>query len=263
MNTPILFFRNDDVGSTLDKSLVKMTNIFIKHEIPIVHAVEPANLTTDVINWLIETKNNSNNLVEIIQHGFNHNKDNKYYQMEFGGKRNYKDQFSDIQKGCKLMNLYFDHNWEKIFTFPYGRFNDFTIKAINDMGYKGISSVISFNKKNLFKNYLGRRFKKNLLFNKVISYHLGKRPASNIWEVSISINIIRKFVNKSEAIHNSYYNIINSFNTVKKKTSVIGILLHHHFHNDHLKLIEDLIIAFKSNHYKFSKISAIIDEISK
>lgn len=46
-NGNIIFFRNDDVRSTLDESLVSLTDIFIRNGIPISHAVEPANISSD------------------------------------------------------------------------------------------------------------------------------------------------------------------------------------------------------------------------
>ena len=47
-----IFFRNDDVRSTLDQSLVKLTNIFIQEQVPINHVVEPANISEYVtLSW--------------------------------------------------------------------------------------------------------------------------------------------------------------------------------------------------------------------
>ena len=66
----LIFFRNDDVRGKLDNSLVKITEIFITNQVPICHAVEPANLTHEVINWLLDLKNSYPNLIEIVQHGW-------------------------------------------------------------------------------------------------------------------------------------------------------------------------------------------------
>ena len=51
-----IFFRNDDVRDKLDQSLVSITELFIDNRVPISHAVEPANVSDEVIKWLIEMK---------------------------------------------------------------------------------------------------------------------------------------------------------------------------------------------------------------
>ena len=123
MSKNILFFRNDDVRGTIDSSLVKLTDLFIKHEIPITHAVEPANLTLQVFNWLIDKQNHYPHLVEVMQHGYDHTIKNKYKLGEFGGQRVYDEQYNDIKKGKDLMDKYFGDLWFRAFNFPFGREN--------------------------------------------------------------------------------------------------------------------------------------------
>ena len=64
-----VFFRNDDVRDKLDQILVDFTTLCIKNKMPIAHAVEPANVTQEVVDWLLETKKSHPHLIEIMQHG--------------------------------------------------------------------------------------------------------------------------------------------------------------------------------------------------
>ena len=93
------FFRNDDVRGSLDGSLVRIQELFIKRGIPITHAVEPANITEDVVNWLLSVKDKHPNMVSIMQHGYDHSIKNIRQYGEFGGDRTYDEQYQDIGNG--------------------------------------------------------------------------------------------------------------------------------------------------------------------
>ena len=179
-NKKTIFFRNDDVRNTLDQSLIDLTTLCIKHKVPISHAVEPANVTSEVIDWLIGIKKQHPGLIEIIQHGYNHNLMNPTQKMEFGGVRGYQDQYDDIKKGKKIMDNAFGNLWYPIFTFPYGTFNENTLKAIDDLGYIAMSSKINFSFKGRMKNNLGKFLGKNMLIGKKINYHPEERHGLKI-----------------------------------------------------------------------------------
>ena len=68
----LVFFRNDDVRDSLDKSLIDLTSIFIGEDVPINHVVEPANVSPEVVAWIKEKKKEWPKLIEIGQHGFDH-----------------------------------------------------------------------------------------------------------------------------------------------------------------------------------------------
>ncbi|MFH1900736.1 MAG: polysaccharide deacetylase family protein, partial [Candidatus Omnitrophota bacterium] len=147
----IIFFRNDDVRQNLDNSLIEMTQIFLDHCIPITHAVEPANVSSEVINYLIDLKIKYPKFVEIIQHGYNHKLNymkmvgGKLRKGEFGGERTFEEQYRDIKAGKELMDKYFGNLWFPAFTFPYGARNNKAIKAINQLNYKVLESTEFYN----------------------------------------------------------------------------------------------------------------------
>ncbi len=259
-NRPIIFFRNDDLRNSLDNSLIEITDLFILNGTPISHAVEPANVSHDVVNWLIDKKNEFPDLIEIIQHGFNHNIDNPGLKMEFGGKRGFEDQLSDIKKGVELMNSYFHNLWTPVFTFPYGTYNRNSLKALSDCDYKILSSKIQFSNKARIKNFLGRTFAIDDFFGKQVNYHPGNRKNYGFREISVSVNLIKRYTGYNTAIHYDLESIINQIQLARKHTGIIGILLHHRFHENEMQLINGLIQYLKQSDFLFSTFNKMIPE---
>lgn len=256
-NKAVIFFRNDDVRNKLDNELIRLTELCIKHKVPISHAVEPANVTREVIDWLISIKKLHPALVEIIQHGYNHNLQNPSMKMEFGGNRDYDDQFADLKKGKDLMDSYFGNLWSHVFSFPYGTYNQHTLKAVDQLGYKAISSKIQFMLKIRLKNFTGKLLGKDTLLGKKINYHPDKRNGYNFREISVSANLIKKYTGPSEADHYTLDEISEQISLAQKHSGIIGVLFHHRFHTRHFELIENLILKLKNQGFGFSTINDI------
>ena len=255
---PVVFFRNDDVRNSLDSSLIDFTDLLLGHGVPVSHAAEPANISIEVAEWLNSKKNEFPRLLEIIQHGYDHNLDNPAEKMEFGGNREYGDQLNDISEGKKLMDLYFGNNWTPVFTFPYGTYNQATLKAVNDSGYEAISSKIQFSSKSRLKNQVGKMLGKDIILGKKVNYHPGIRKGYRFKEISVSANLIRKYTGQSTADHYSLNEIKEQIRIAGKYTGIIGVLFHHRFHQNHLGLIEDLIVHLKAEKFRFRTFSEMI-----
>lgn len=253
-----IFLRNDDVRNVLDQELIDLTQLCISHKIPISHAIEPANISEEVINWLLPLKMKHPTLIEIIQHGYNHNLAHPEVKMEFGGNRNYVDQLDDIVKGKNLMDQYFGDYWSPVFTFPYGSYNYYTLKAIEKAGFNAISSKIDFSIKNQIKNKIGIMLNKDLLFNKKISYHNHQRKNFTFKEFSISVNLIKNYTDSETAQHYSNDEIFSQVVKAEKHTDAIGILFHHRFHKNEMLMIENLITKLKEKKFTFSTIMKLI-----
>lgn len=259
-NNTLVFFRNDDVRDTLDQSLIDLTTLCIDHKVPISHAVEPANITPQVSEWLIGVKKQFPDLIEIIQHGYDHNLKNPEQKMEFGANRGYEEQYNDIKKGKEIMDLTFGTLWEPIFTFPYGTFNAHTLKAIDKLGYKAISSKIKYTFKGRLKNSLGKLMGKDTLLGKKINYHPDVRHGYKFREISVSANLIKQYTGETTAEHYSHQEIIEQIRVSNLHTEFIGLLFHHRFHKDYLKLTADIIVTLKDKGYSFSTIKEIIKQ---
>ncbi len=257
-NQNTIFLRNDDVRQELDPELITLTEMCIDLSIPLTHAVEPANVSNRVVEWLLNMKSKNPNLIEIIQHGYDHNLSKLHQKMEFGGTRNYEDQYNAIIKGKKMMNSYFGEAWSPVFTFPYGTYNFETLSAVNDAGYKVISSKVNFSFKNRFKNRMGRLFGTDFILDKKISYHTTKRPHFDFHEISVSANVIRKYTGNRTAIHYSKSEVLQQIATAQKFTNQIGLLFHHRFHTKEFPVFANLLKDLKQMGYHFSTIIDLI-----
>lgn len=253
-----IFFRNDDVRDSLDNSLIELTRLFISNKVPVAHAVEPANVSLEVVKWLLQKKTDHPDFIEIIQHGFNHNIENQPIKMEFGGKRGYEDQLIDVKKGAELMNIYFGNLWSPVFTFPYGTYNRNSLKAISDCDFKVLSSKIKFSGKARLKNFAGRTLGIDNFFGKHINYHPGLRKNYGFREISVSANLIKSYTAYDTAIHYNLEEIIDQILLAGKYTDIIGILLHHRFHSNEMPLIEELIKFLRQNGFSFSTFNELI-----
>jgi peptidoglycan/xylan/chitin deacetylase (PgdA/CDA1 family) len=252
-----VFYRNDDVRDQLDQSLIDFTNLCIRYKMPIAHAVEPANVTQEVVDWLIEVKKEHPGLIDIIQHGFDHNKNGKYHKKEFGGDRTYEDQYADIAKGKEMMQDYFGDHWVPIFTFPYAVYNTQSIQVLKDLRYTGISDVIFFNYKARLKNQIGRLLRKDVINNRKVSFHPKHRP-NGLREASTSFGIIKKYHSENECDHFTMEEMIYRINRATKYTNILGVLFHHRFHGECMDLIEELTQYLIKQNFQPKSLSTIL-----
>lgn len=256
-----IFFRNDDVRNSLDDSLVELTNIFIRRKIPITHAIEPANITKEVIDWLVCLKKQYPNLIEIIQHGYNHNLNykvkvgNKIKKGEFGGKRTYQEQYNDIIKGKELMNKYFGNNWFHAFTFPYGARNKQTLKAVYNAGFKVVNGSLSTGIKYDIFYSVGRFLNSEYLFGRKVSWNLRNRFNQNLFQIDLGISVIKKYLNEETDSIFCSLEELKSITISQFSLPNIGVLLHHRYHDtkEKIYLIDEYLNWLKSlNNIAFS-----------
>lgn len=250
-----IFIRNDDVRGTLDESLIKITDLCILKEIPISHTVEPTNVSQNVVDWLLKVKTESPNLIEIVQHGYEHKLNyqrvvgGKLKKGEFGGTRSYEEQFTEITRGKEFLDKYFGDNWFPLFTFPYGARNNAALKAVSDAGFKVVNGSMGVSLQHKILYAIGRALNREMLFGRKISYNLRHRKKLNLFQIDTSISVIKKYLD--EGTEASFY----SLDELKAKTTAylnisptFGIVLHHRYHNTEakIKLLEDYILWLKS-----------------
>jgi hypothetical protein len=260
-----IFIRNDDVRGVLDNSLIEITNICVNNSVPICHAVEPANVSMEVVDWLLEMKMKYPQLISIIQHGYDHKikyqltRFGKLIQGEFGGNRNIDEQYNDLRKGYNLMVDYFGDRWCPIISIPYGIFNNNTLRAIDRIGYQGFTTSVSYSPKHRIKDKIGNFLNINFILYRQISYHMCKRSGFSFTDIGVSVNIIKKYLNEKEAIHYTNEEIKKNILFNSKFTENVGILLHHRYHNEVTNQITDLITSLKeTNNYSFVSIEDLI-----
>lgn len=228
-NSKVVFFRDDDV-STLDDTFIKFIEVFIAHQIPLVLAVEPANLTPEMKGYLLDSHAAYPYLIEIIQHGWSHA---EYDRGEFGGRRGYQDQLQDISRGLDLMRTSFAEAFFPAFTFPFGQYNEHTVKILKQLGYLVLSSKFNPSLSALFFYWFGRLAHGKWLFDHRISYHLGRYPGTNIDEISVSLSPVKKYLGahgSTECVFETLETLQAQYLACRKRTPVVGIVLHHRYH---------------------------------
>ena len=161
-------FRNDDVN-ILDKELIRLTKIFMDRCIPITYAVEPANVTTETINWLKQMKKDIPDLIEIVQHGWDHSWHGK---GEFGIGRSYNQQLNDLQRGKEKLENIFGDDFFPMITIPFSVYNRDTIKAADSLHYKVVSGHYNYRISRRLFYFVGHILGKGQLFGRHISIHL-------------------------------------------------------------------------------------------
>lgn len=238
------FFRNDDVRDRLDKSLLQIQDIFLSKQVPITHAVEPANLTKPVIEWLLKIKILYPELVTIMQHGYDHTIKNNRKKGEFGGQRGFSEQYSEIKKGKELMEHHFGGCWFEAFNFPYAPYNESAIQALEKIGFKVLNSHYNVEWKRQIFYSIGHFLNRGLLFNRHVSWNFQKYPNTSMTEISMNITFIKKYNNEdTDCDFFSYDEIISQINKYIQSPFPIGLLLHHRYHTkeEHFILLEKIL----------------------
>lgn len=249
-----IFFRNDDVRNSLDDELIKLIHLFIENNIPISLAIEPANISEEVSKWLLEKKDKYPKLIEIIQHGYDHslnftiNKFGKTYKGEFGFSQSYEEQAEKIYEGRKIMNSKFGDKWFAAFCFPFGGRNIDSIKILARQGYKVINGSKHYSLLASGFYSIGRLFKREYIFSKRVSWHLKHRFKSQLLQIDTSISTIDIFYDEISNCRFYSFNELKRL-TIKylKRNQVIGIVLHHRYHNEASnKILKKYILWLKS-----------------
>lgn len=255
-------FRNDDVN-ILTPELVSLTNILINRGISITHAVEPCNITVETIDWLKKMKEDLPNLIEIVQHGWDHSWHDK---GEFGGKRLYEEQYIDLRCGKEIMEETFGIDFFPMLVVPCDCYNKDTIKAVSLLQYKVFSVHYNYRtSRRIFYN-IGHLLGKGQLFGRHISNHLNYYPGTQMFEIDTSISFIKKYLGYNECEMNSVKEITRAFNVLKKQIPVVSFSLHHRLHNKkiHIDLFTSVLDEIQMmNNVTFVNYEKIYQEYTK
>lgn len=221
-----IFFRNDDVNR-MEPGLVEITQLLAAKEVSVAHAVEPANLTSEVRDWLLKARGDG---VEIIQHGYAHV---RHDLGEFGGSRPEAAQRGDLEAGLRLMREAFGDAFLPIMSFPFGHYNEHTVPLLDELGYLAISSHVRHQFKRRVFYALGRAMGRGRWLGRHVSHHMGYYPGSRLLEISVAISPIRKYLqsqNGTTCEFHSTEDLKRIFRVCRRQSPVVGVVLHHRFH---------------------------------
>lgn len=258
-NNSYLIFRNDDIRNSLDESLVRLTEIFVQRNIPITHAVEPANISREVADWIIQQKEKYPSLIEIMQHGYDHTIKNTQKKGEFGGQRGYEEQFLEIKNGKEIMNRYFGDLWFPAFNFPFGPYNESAMMAVANNNFKVVNGSCGNDFKRKLFYFIAHKLKKEYFLGYRVPWNLKMRPKSHIFEIDMNVSFIDKYYDENTGCK------FLTLPELKYETGhfigqkVIGVLLHHRYHisSDHFKLVEDYLDWCRKRNFMFGTLQSI------
>lgn len=251
-----VFFRVDDVCIYSDY-LVKLTDIFVKNNIPTSYQIIPKLLESKTVKYLNED-GIKRYVSDIGQHGYQHK---SWGWGEFNCNRSYEEQREDITLGLEIIKTNFADTWNGVFSFPWGQFDKNTLKVLRDNNFKVYSKQFGTDLLSIVAYPILRLTKKEHFRNHNISYHKLKR--FNIRELSICIDFNKEYKFNT---FKTYNQIINEYEKAKKVTNYIGFLLHpnHIDSNKGMKIIEEVIKYLKqSKDIQFATISEIAHSLDK
>ncbi len=137
-----VFLRDDDVFSWDEPGFLTFFGLAKTYGIPVMYAVIPGRLDNATALRLRREKEDSFDLLDLVQHGFLHANRNPdtFPKYEFGPTRDYATQFDDIRRGRDIMDRFFSDSWTPVFVPPYDGFDETTLEVVRDLGFQAFSS---------------------------------------------------------------------------------------------------------------------------
>jgi len=142
-NPTTVFFRDDDVGWAADR-LAPLCDCFAHHDIPLDLAVIPGSVDHLTGAEIESLCGKYSPLLHLHQHGYVHaNHQSNGRKCEFGLDRHESDQTRDIVAGKKRLASIFGERIEPIFTPPWNRCTQSTIRILQEQGFSVLSRMQS------------------------------------------------------------------------------------------------------------------------
>ncbi|MCP4546472.1 MAG: polysaccharide deacetylase family protein [bacterium] len=244
---PIVFFRNDDVNE-LTPELIELTALLVAENVPIIHTVEPGNVTEECVAWLLRQKAEHGRLVELMQHGWNHS---WHGVGEFGGDRSYDDQYRDLSRGKQIMDDKFGDQWFPAVNFPFGPYNQDSIRIVGELGFTVFNGHFNPRLSRRLFYKVGRFLKRGQILGKHVSYHLENYARTDIFTIDVVLSYIKKYHGEHGSIDCDFHDLETLFaryDSARRFVNIIGWLLHHRFHHTpaSMRLVGDSITELRS-----------------
>lgn len=244
---PIFYMRNDDIN-ILDDELVAVSRRCTDLGVPITHAVEPANLTDEATEWLLREKSKAPRLIEIMQHGFDHQKRDR---GEFGGNRPFESQYQDLAKGKQIMLEKFGEDFLPCLNYPFGPYNRHSMRAADQLGFRIISSHYNCRLSRRVMYGVGHLLRLGQIRGRHVSYHLDFYPRTGMFSVDMAVSFIKSYQGEYGARTCTFHPaewVVARAKEFLPFTPVIGILLHHRYHttDETLDLITRVVTELKA-----------------
>lgn len=137
--TPEIFFRADDIGYP-SKQFSQMIDSFKTSSLPLCLATVPAWLNRERFTELRRITGTSDKQWCWHQHGHvHHNFETAGKKQEFGPARDQQQIYTSLARGQQQLNAISDTIWHPVFTPPWNRCSEDTLKALQELGFKAVS----------------------------------------------------------------------------------------------------------------------------
>jgi len=225
-----IFLRDDDADDDLE-TLRHLFDVTLASAVPLNLAVIPDALTEAGIRLLDNHKHLHPTLVELHQHGWSHlNHEKEGRKCEFGVSRTFDQQLEDISKGKALLEERFKDKFYPVFTPPWNRCTDDTLKALDRLGFK------------------------------VFSKDKGKERATgfSFQEISTTLDLYRW---KGNPTMKSPEEIVEQLVQQMEGDDPIGLLLHHKvMGQEEFKLLDQLLCVLRTSaNVKFHTFQSLLE----
>jgi len=138
-SSPQLFFRADDIGIP-SKSFSHLIQCFTTHAAPLCLAAVPVWTTKDRLQQLRREVTARSTQWFWHQHGYAHyNHETKGKKQEFGDSRTADSINSNLKKGKNRLEELLGKDFHPVFTPPWNRCNETTLKSLAANGFIAVS----------------------------------------------------------------------------------------------------------------------------
>lgn len=134
-----IFLRDDDVGED-ERGLRQLLNLALSRSVPLNLEIIPGILTDSTVTLLERYKHFCPTLLELNQHGYrHHNYELRGRKSEFGMSRSFDQQLEDVEMGKKVLERIFHGRFHPVFTPPWNRCTEDTLKVVDQLGFRVLS----------------------------------------------------------------------------------------------------------------------------
>lgn len=244
----LVIFRLDDVGFGSISALITIMDVFLmkNHNLSLGLVMNPVDRERLLVEKIQYGKNQG--LFELVLHGWDH--------ADYA-KLNEKVQEDSLYKGAEKMHNLFGVS-SKTFIPPYNSFNNSTLKAMNNIGIKIISSTLNYeDEKDIFRVETNE----NIITDPERTYHVPETASFEKWDrnghpIRIPLNEILDDIDLSLWYYGYAVITMHPITFVKLQDGQSDCVVDEHQINDLRTLLEHVEsknVIFTS----FSKITAI------
>ena len=130
------WWRDDDAGLACER-LDRLLDLRRAHGLPLAIAAIPERVESALVDRLRDAES-----VTVLQHGYAHGNHAPPGQrsLELGGSRPPGEVLADLERGFSAMEAEFGERFEAVLVPPWNRIDDAVIRALADIGFRGIST---------------------------------------------------------------------------------------------------------------------------